>query len=167
LPWLVKGDTTLVLKSKVHYRSLCNLSFDENGSAEFLVDNNSSAFIYNDDDYKTNSKSGVHIRARQGTSIKMKAYPKDGYMLDGWYIDDELISTESEYLYQLPIENGYKEINIVAKFKPWEYIWDKDGEDIPCHWNDYYIFVKTDKENTPWRVVKEIHHYINDEWKEE
>lgn len=100
-----------------------------------------------------------------GTKLKVRAIPDPGNMIDKWYVDGVVVESETGNV--LEIEAPSQHTLISVSFKPWEYIWHKDDEDIPCHWNDYYIFVKTDKENTPWRVVKEIHHYINDEWKEE
>lgn len=33
---------------------------------------------------------------------------------------------------------------ISAIFDDWAYIWHHDDEDIICHWNEHYIFIKTD-----------------------
>lgn len=52
-----------------------------------------------------------------GDTISVKASAGDGYVFDGWYQDDVLLSKQAEYTFSMPS----KDITIAAKFKEREY----------------------------------------------
>lgn len=95
-------------------------------------------------------------------TVFLEATPDPGYMISKWIITPtngpviEIIpDPDDENHLELPVMAD--DVVITAKFNPWQYIYHDDNGDHICHWNKFYVFVKTDDPNLPWKVVKEIH----------
>lgn len=65
--------------------------------------------------------------AANGSHISVLAIPNDGYIFDGWYKDNELISEESSY----PIDYVNSDLNLLAYFSPREI--DVQGSVFPSN----------------------------------
>ncbi|MCQ2743016.1 MAG: InlB B-repeat-containing protein, partial [Bacilli bacterium] len=61
--------------------------------------------------FGTVSGSGLYYA---GTVVSVHAFPEDGFALEGWYINEKLVSTTLDYKFEMPSEKT----TIEAKFIP-------------------------------------------------
>ena len=75
-----------------------------------------SAITYNlaisSDDSEKGEIEAINGQYACGSTVTLKAYPKDDYILEGWYINGEFYNNEATTTYKIPAED----IEIVAKF---------------------------------------------------
>ena len=120
-----ESDKTTIVKQVVSERnSELNMPFDIEAGKTYYIETRryfSNAgtnvrFTFNvtlpEVSYITNRSNQV-IEA--GKTVNLFAEQKPGYVFDGWYLDDELITTNSYYIFTMPEANMNFEVRYTAK----------------------------------------------------
>ena len=99
-----KDNRKVTLKFDTRWKALSNkltLTFKNSSYGTVYVDGNVA-----------NGSTSYTKKYTTGTEIELKASPKSSRKFDGWYVDDQLLSTEKNYNLIMP---GH-DYSIVAKF---------------------------------------------------
>ncbi len=89
------------------------------------------------------------ITVVEGDEITLTATPLDGNDFEGWYIDDECVSTEFIYTHEFKAETSTK---LTAKFKPGKYAIEYAGFENAGYTNGQVMAQKEVVSNYPWTV---------------
>ena len=163
----IAGNITLKAKCNRYKKYSVTLGATQNGTLKFQNSTSTTLYRLPKDNNNPWAKHDIDEHTdtyKNDYTVTVKSIPNPGKMLIKWVVNGEEIDPDSENrnlkTFNVPAVNT----TISAIFDDWTYIWHPHDIDIPCHWNEHYIFIKTDDPITPWKVVKEIKLNTDNGW---